>query len=276
MHFSILGAALCASALPVAADATIGPPIGYGAANTIYLVNPDGTGLAAVYKAPNRSILGSFSLHPGGGQVAFVLNKSLEVLDYDDRGVATGAPRSVAIPCATILSADYGPDGSLAVKDGCAPNHVWRVAPGASSADPNPLITGAPTLGDVIWSRDGTRIFYEFSDGIRSYDLASGASTVVYPDHSIWDVTQSGDRLILGGSNYSYLVHDLTTGADTAGCTQAFVIHYGNNDTQMVYRSPASHGGGSYILLTNTDCSGAPFRITGKAGAYIGPDWAAP
>jgi hypothetical protein len=128
----------------------------------------------------------------------------------------------------------------------------------------------------VTWSRDGSRIYYEFADGIRSYDLATDTSTVIYPDHSIWDVTQTGDRLIVGGNNYSYFVHDVASGRDTPGCTQAFAVHYGNNDTQMVYRSPASHGGGSYILLTNSDCSGVPFRITGKAGAYIGPDWAAP
>ena len=90
-------------------------------------------------------------------------------------------------------------------------------------------------------------------------------------------MTQTGDRLILGSTNYNYFVHDLATGADTDGCTQAFQVHYGNNDTQRIYRSAASgHGGGSYILLTNSDCSGAPFRITGKSGSYIGPDWAAP
>lgn len=136
MRTSVIAAFLSLS-IPAAAPAhaTIGPPIGYGAVNTIYLVNPDGTGLAAVYKAPSKSILGSFALHPGGGQVAFILNKSLRVLDYDDRGVAVGSPRSISIPCSTILSADYGPDGSLAVKDGCAPNHMWRELSGCRAAD---------------------------------------------------------------------------------------------------------------------------------------------
>ena len=277
MRFSILAATLYASALPGIAQATIGPPIGYGAANTIYLVNPDGTGLTAVYRAPKKAILTSFDLHPGGGEVALIENKKLKVLQYDERGVATGPARSISIPCAVILEADYGPDGALAVKDGCAPNHLWRVAPGASAADPSPLLTDPDTLDDVKWSRDGSRIYYDALDGIRALDVATKTSSVVYPEsHTMWDVTDSGDRLILASTNFNYFVHDFSSNADTNGCTQAYVVHYGNNDAQMVYRSPASHGGGSYILLTNSDCSGAPFRITGKAGAYLGPDWAAP
>jgi hypothetical protein len=275
MRSSLLAGALL-SAVASPALSTIGPPIGYISGSTIFLVNPDGTGLAGVYTAPRKSTLSSLSLRPGGGEVAFVENHKLKILDYDDRGVATGAARSVSFPCGTILESDYAPDGSLAVKDGCAPNNIWHVAAGASSSDSSPVVTSGETIGDVMWSRDGARIYYDLADGIRSYDVATGTSTVISPDHSMWDVTQTGDRLILGGSNYSYFVHDLTSGNDTPGCTQAFAVHYGNNDTQMVYRSPVAHGGGSYILLINSDCSGAPFRITGKAGAYVGPDWAAP
>jgi hypothetical protein len=125
-----------------------------------------------------------------------------------------------------------------------------------------------------MWSRDGARVYYEMADGIRSYDVATGTSAVIYPDHSMWDVTQTGDRLILATTNSNYIVRDLAAGTNGNGCTQALNVHYGNSDTQMVYRLLA-HGGGSYLLLANSDCSGAPFRIAGKTGAYLAPDWAA-
>lgn len=264
------------AALAAPAGAIIGPPIAYGTTSTIYLVNPDGTGLRSLYTAPRKSSISWFSVKPGGGEIAFVENHKLKVLDYDGGGVAVGSARSESLPCSTVLEPDYAPDGSLAVKDGCFPQHVWRIAPGASASDQSPLITTSETIGDVMWSRDGARLYYDLADGIRAYDVASGTSSVVSPDLSMWDVTQTGDRLILGTTNYQYIVRDLVSGTDTNGCTQAFAIHYGNGDTQMVYRSPASHGGGSYIMVTNSDCSGAPFRLTGKAGSYIGPDWAAP
>jgi len=266
---------LIAATLPAPAAAIVGPPIAYGASNTIYLVNPDGTGLRALYSAGRKASLTGIDLRRGGGQIAIIENHQLKVLDYDDRGVAIGSARTISFPCGTILEADYGADGSLAAKDGCFPNHIWRVAPGASVSDAAPLVTESTTIGDVDWSRDGARIYYESADGLRAYDVASETSSVIYPDHSMWDVTTTGDRLILASTNWNYFVRDLASGTDTPGCTQGYAIHYGNNDTQMVYRTPTQRSA-FYILVTNSDCSGAPFRITGKAGAYLGPDWAAP
>jgi hypothetical protein len=270
-------AVLCLGILAAPASAVIGPQIAYSTASTIFLVNPDGTGQTTLYTAPRKASISWVDLKAGGGEVAFIENYKLKILSYDDRGLPVGSARTVSFACGTILVVDHHPsDGSVIVKDGCTPQHFWRVGAGASSADPQPLLTSSHALGGVVWSADGSRIYYEDLDGIHALDPSTGQAPVVSTSGSPWDVTRTGDRLILSTTANNYIIHDLTTGTITDGCTQAQTVRYGNNDTQMAYRSPVAHGGGVYVLVHNADCSGAPFRITGKAGAYPGLDWAAP
>ena len=262
---------LATVAVPSAAGAVIGPPISFSSGNSIYLVNPDGTGLSTVYQGARGTAVQSVDLKPGGGEVAFVENHVLKVLTYGETGRPTSAPRTISLPCAVALEVDHNPtDGSLAVKDGCAPNHIWRV----NSTGAHLMITQPSTIGDIRWSSDGSHLYYEFADGIRAFYPATGATQTVYPDHTIWNPTLTGDRLILASTNNNYFIHDFATGIDAPGCTQGQMIHDGNDDAQMVFRIPAHNG--FYVAVESTSCAGGPRLITGHAGAYAGIDWAAP
>ena len=262
---------LATVALPSAAGAVIGPPISFASGNTIYLVNPDGTGLSTVYQGPRGTAVQWVDLKPGGGEVAFVENHVLKILSYGDTGRPTSAPRTIVLPCAVALEVDHNPaDGSLAVKDGCAPQHIWRV----DSTGAHLMVTQPTTIGDVIWSSDGSHLYYDLADGIHSFDPATGGTALVLsPDRSMWSATQTGDRLVLGTTNGNYFIHDFATGVDAPGCTQGQVFHYGNGDSQMVFRIPAHNA--FYVAVENTNCSGLRL-ITSRAGAYAGIDWAAP
>lgn len=275
MRIGILVAFLSAMT-STAGTATIGPPIAYSTTSTIYLVNPDGTGLRSLYTAPRKLSVNSLDLKAGGGEVAFIENYRLKILAYDNNGLPVGAARAISIPCGTILAVDHHPsDGSVIARDGCSPYHIWRVAAEANSADPEPLLTSTQPLGGGVWSADGTRIYYQTADGVHALDPNTGQSPNVHTGNSIWDVTRTGDRMIMSAASNGYFVLDLNNGTRTDGCTQGQIIRFGNGDTQMVYRSTPDHGA-PYILLQNSDCSGAPFRITGKSGTYPGLDWAVP
>lgn len=271
----LLASALVTALFPSTAMAVIGPPISFSTGNSIYLVNPDGSRLTLLYRGGRGTAVQGVDLKRGGGEVAFVENHVLKVLAYDDSGRATAPPRIISLPCPVALSVDHNSaDDSLAVKDGCAPNHIWRVAPGAMAAYPQPLITRSDTIGDVIWSRDGTRLYYELADGLHAYYAASGASQTVFPDHTMWSPTLNGDRLILAGTNNTYFIHDFVTGNNTPGCTTGQMIHYGNDDSQMVYRIPGRNTSFT-VAVQNSNCLGGPLLLT-RAGAYAGIDWAAP
>ena len=271
----ILAAALATIVLPSAAGAITGPPISFSTGNSIYLVNPDGSGLALLYQGARGTAVQSVDLKRGGGEVAFIENHVLKVLPYGANGRPIAGPRVISLPCPVALSVDHNSaDDSLAVKDGCAPNHIWRVAAGAAAAYPQPLVTQPQTIGDVVWSRDGSRLYYEYIDGLRAFDPATGANMVVYPDHTVWSPTLNGDRLILAGTNNTYFIHDFASGADAPGCTTGQMIHYGDDDAQMVYRIPARNLS-FYVAVQNSNCLGGPHVLT-RAGAYAGIDWAAP
>ena len=266
----IVAAMLATLALPSAAGAVTGPPISFSAGNSIYRVTPDGTGLTLVYQGGRGSAVQWVDLKRGGGEVAFIENHILKVLTYNELGRATSAARTISIPCPVALAVDHNPaDDSLAVKDGCAPNRVWRV----DSTGAHAMITDSNTIGDIDWSADGSHLYYEAVDGIRAFYPATGATAVVYSDHTIWSATPDGDRLIIATTNNNYLIHDFTTGADSPGCTQGQIIHYGNGDTQMVFRIPARSG--FYVAVENTNCASGLHVLT-RAGAYAGVDWAAP
>lgn len=275
------------AAAATSAQGEIGPPIAYVSQSStrfdISLVNPDGTGLSRLYGGAAKQSIYAIDLKPGGGEIAFTLQYKLKILAYDARGVAVGAPRSIAIPC-NVLAVDYHPtDGSLAVLDECSPRHIWRLAAGAGAVDPTPLIT-ASLLLSPRWSRSGARLYYRGSGGLLGYDPVSGTSTVVdaQPIGSMSDVTLTGDRGILeqsggpsGLPDGTYKIQDFATGTVSNGCMLAKAPHYGNSDTQMVYKQPADKSNASYVMVQNTDCSGAPFRLTGR-GTYWSIDWRAP
>jgi hypothetical protein len=275
------------AAFATTAQGEIGPPIAYVSQSStrfdIYLVNPDGTGLSRLYGGAAKHTISAIDLKPGGGEIAFTDQYKLKILAYDERGVAVGSPRSIALPC-NALGVDYHPtDGSLAVADECSPRHIWRLAAGASAVDPVPLATGT----NIIlrrWSRSGARLYYRGPGGLFAYDPATGSSTVVdaQPIGDMSDVTLTGDRAILqqsggpaGPPEGSFTIQDFTTGAITNGCTLALMPHYGNSDTQMVYKQPGDRSNATYVMVHKTDCSGAPFRLTGR-GTYWSIDWRAP
>ena len=266
----LLVAMLATLALPSAAGAVVGPPISFSTGNSIYLTNADGTGTTLLYQGGRGTAVQWVDLKRGGGEVAFIENHLLKVLTYNQYGRATSAARTITIPCPVALDVDHNPaDDSLAVKDGCAPNHIWRV----DSTGAHMMVTDNNTIGDIVWSGDGSRLYYEAIDGIRAFYPATGATAVVYPDHTIWSATPDGDRLVMASTNNNYFIHDFTTQSDSAGCTQAQMVHYGNADTQIAFRIPARSG--FYVAVENTNCASGLHVLT-KAGAYSGIDWAAP
>jgi hypothetical protein len=283
MRLTKIAAFTWLTALASPAAAVIGPPIAYSTPSTIYLVNPDGTGRSTLYTAPRKTSITMLDLKPGGGELAIVEAYKLKVLNYDERGLPVGSARTIAIPCGTILVVDHHPtDGSIIAADGCTPNHIWRIAPGATAADPQPLVTSQAMIASPRWSSDGSRIYYETVGGIIAFDVSSGTSTTINSDWGFWDVTRTGDRLILEGSggptnlpNGTNAIFDVPSRTTTPGCTLAQTFRFGPGDVQMAYRTVPNHGA-SYVMVQNADCSGAPFRLTGKAGLYPGLDWAAP
>ena len=108
----------------------IGPSIAYvkGSArgDSIYLVDPDGTGLTKVYQAPRQGRVGSqidrVTIKPGGGAVAFIQDSThLWVQAFGGTGQPDGTAYEIDVPgnCA-LYDPDYRADGSLYVSDSCA------------------------------------------------------------------------------------------------------------------------------------------------------------
>lgn len=285
---------LCATALgaPTPALAGIGPEIAYQEqhqnGDEIYLINPDGTGRSLVFKGPSKYFVSNLDMRPGGGELAVALRTRLFIVDYDDRGVKTSS-REIKLPTTGCNTGalDYHPsDGSLLVGQACGSSNskVYRLAAGATSFDPTPLMSFNSYVG-VRWSRSGARIYYSYggAPGIFAFDPATGSSTQV--QGAGWELS---DMLQLGEQTYwstsggparnpdgSYRIGDLTTGEQRDGCRLATSLHFGPNDTQFVFRTPLSQGG-YYVMVQNSDCSGAPFRLTGNKGAFYYVDWRAP
>jgi len=282
----------CSSALCAASPsiAGVGPEIAYQEqhqnGDEIYLINPDGTGHSLVFKGPSKYFVSSLDMRPGGGELAVALRTRLFIVDYDDRGVKTSSREITIAKGCNTGALDYHPsDGSLLVGQSCGSSNtkIFRLAAGASSLDPTPILSFSYYAG-VRWSRSGSRIYYSYggAPGIFAFDPATSTSTQV--QGSGWelsDVLQLGEQTVINVSggpaqlpDGSYRIGDLTTGQQRDGCRLATTIHFGPNDTQMVFRTPLAQGG-YYVLVQNSDCSGTPFRLTGK-GAFYYVDWRAP
>lgn len=283
----------CASALFASgpAIAGVGPEIAYQEqhqnGDEIYLVNPDGTGRSLVFKGPSKYFVSNLDMRPGGGELAVALRTRLFVVDYDNRGVKTSS-REIKMPTAGCNTGalDYHPsDGSLLVGQSCGSSNtkIFRLGAGAGSLDPDPILTFSYYAG-VRWSRSGSVIYYSYggAPGIFAFDPATNTSTQV--QGSGWelsDMLQLGEQTVL---NYSggpanlpqgtYKIGDLVSGEQRDGCRLATNIHFGANDSQFVFRTPLSQGG-YYVMVQNSDCSGTPFRLTGK-GSFYYVDWRAP
>ena len=281
-----------ASALLAASPALagVGPEIAYQEqhqnGDEIYLINPDGTGHALVFKGPSKYFVSDLDMRPGWGELAVALRTRLFIVDYDDRGVKT-ASREIPPPTpgCSFGSLDYHPsDGSLLVGQACnSKTKIYRLPAGASFLDSAPIISFDYYAG-VRWSRNGSKIYYEYggAPGVFAFDPATNSSTqlqgspwglsdVLLLGEQVWWNSSGGPARLPDGS---YKIGDLTTGQQRDGCRLANSIHFGSNDTQMVFRTPPSQGG-YYVMVQNSDCSGAPFRLTGK-GAYYYVDWRAP
>ena len=283
----------CASALLATSPAIagVGPEIAYQEqhqnGDEIYLINPDGSGRSLVFKGPSKFFVSSLDMRPGGGELAVGLRTRLFIVDYDSRGVKTSS-REIGMPTpgCNVGTLDYHPsDGSLIMSQACGSSNskIYRLPAGASVFDPTPLLSVSYYVG-ARWSRNGTRIYFSYggAPGIFALDPGTGSTTQV--QGSGWelsDMLQLGEQTVLnlsgGPANLpqgTYKIGDLTTGQQRDGCRLATSIHFGSNDTQFVFRTPLNQGG-YYVMVTNSDCSGAPLKLTGK-GAFYYVDWRAP
>ena len=275
------------------AFAGIGPEIAYQEqhqnGDEIYLINPDGTGHSLVFKAPSKNFVSSLDMRPGGGELAVALRTRLFIVDYDGRGVKTSS-REIPLPTpgCSFGSLDYHPsDGSLIASQFCGSSNtkIYRLQAGASSFDPTPIISFNYS-GGGRWSRSGTKIYYEYGGarGIFALDPTTGSSTHVQgtDDWGLSYLLLLGEQVWWNSSggpaknpNGSYKIGNIADPTQTRdGCRLATDIHFGNSDTQMVFRTPLSQGG-YYVMVQNADCSGRAAALTGK-GAFYYVDWRAP
>lgn len=66
------------------------------------------------------------------------------------------------------------------------------------SASPQPLVTRTDVISDVMWSRDGTRLYAEVANGINALDVATGSSMPVFADHTMWSTALNAYRIRAG------------------------------------------------------------------------------
>lgn len=288
-HAILCSLAIISSAGPAVAG--VGPEIAYQEqhqnGDEIYLINPDGTGRSLVFKGPSKFFVSSLDMRPGGGELAVALRTRLFIVDYDSRGVRTSS-REIPMPTAGCNTGalDYHPsDGSLIMGQACGSSNtrIYRLQSGATSFDPTPVMTFNYYAG-VRWSRDGTKIYYSYggAPGVFAFDPATSSSVQVQgAGWELSDLLQLGNQTVWylsgGPANLpqgTYKIGDLDTGQQRDGCRLATSIRFGPNDTQMVFRTPLAQGG-YYVLVQKSDCSGAPFQLTGK-GAFYYVDWRAP
>jgi hypothetical protein len=252
------------------AQSTAGLEIGYvkGSAkgDAIYLINSDGTGETKLYQAPRQGRFGGqidrLSLRPGGGEVAFVLNGTqLMIQLHETSGQPNGDAFEIDLAGACgLYDPDYRSDGDLYIADTCL--NVWVVDTDAR------LATSVLTSANVsALAAIGTSLLYvEAGSVVNNGDLklrtASGTITTVtqlsytLPLH----LDAVGNVGVLSGSA-SYRTVNLTNGGLATGCTSGGMVKYSPTGTQMVYEFRNT------LLILNSDCSGAPFRLARGAKA---------
>lgn len=286
MRSGLFGATIGVAFIATSANAGIGPPIAYakwaGITQEIYLVNPDGSGLTKLHTTPKNMAVGNLDLKPGGGEIAFSQGGALKILTYNSAGQPTAPLRSISIPCAGNTYAagkDYHTDGTLLVSVNCGDGRsLWKVAPGASTAT---HVLDASYVDFPRFLPGGTMFIYKTGiSGIETERLwkdswpPSGTPQLVGPTpvNPRVNVANTSNTAIISNSPNFKLVN-VDSGVETPGCTQAKNVQYSPDDSKILYLNVNRRGSSDTLVIHNSDCSGALFRLTGSSS--FGPtfDW---
>lgn len=198
------------------AVAGVGPEIAYSTQTEVYLINPDGSGKVRLYRSKSNNFISSVSLKPGGGQIAFVEDWVVKVLDFDALGRPVGSVRSIAPACYRLSNVRYHPDGhSVLFQEGCGDKSEIKRSAIPSATDPKPAATVLFTenssddnLLESAWSSDGSSVVYSMVTATQ-YELrrrtlggtddllfARSREQIRYPD-----VSPDGTKILI--SNYA-------------------------------------------------------------------------
>ena len=94
------------------------------------------------------------------------------------------------------------------------------------------------------------------SSGTLKWRTADGTDTSVTTSYSFpLNLDAVGNTAVLSEST-SYRTVNLTTNVIEDGCTMGGMVKYSPDGTQMLYEYR------NMIMVHNSDCSGAPFRLT--------------
>ena len=235
--------------------------------DSIYLINSDGTGETKIYQAPRTGRFGGqidrLSINASGTEVAFVLNDTQLMIQNatDPSDPADEIP--IAGDCA-LYDPDYRSDGGLYVSDSCG--KIWLVGTVSGTASPiveNVNVSGLAARGDDLLYVDDSG---SGLGGTLYLRAAAGGSTTTIGSISYslpLYVDAVGNIGVLSGRS-SYRTINLSNAAESAGCTTGGMVEYSPDGSQMVYEFRNS------LLVLNSDCSGAPFRLARGADAV---DW---
>lgn len=180
---------LCTAAVATAAASpalavTGGPPIAYASQSgytfSVYLANPDGTGVVKIYTGANKVNVPFVDLRPGGNEITIQENSGtravLKIIDYSDTGAVTNT-RTVPNNGCTVQGFDYHPtDGSLLVSRYCnnvTVEEVRRYDPATGAWDANPLVSYGMSNPDkaangVRWLGDGSGFLWANGDTVNN------------------------------------------------------------------------------------------------------------
>lgn len=289
MTRSMLIALMLATAAGAAHAQTVGgPAIAYikagGTAQEIYLVNADRTGLTKLYTAPRKTGLGWLDLKPGGNELAFSEALKIKIQKFHDNGQRNGDAIPIASPCGMAQAPDYHPggDGTLVFIAACGFGNFQIMTYKAGDAAPQLLFT-LGSANRVRWSRTGDHLYYDealsptaATARLRRRNVTTGQVDDFGPidDVASFDVTRTGDRLI-HGSALAPKLFDSATMTDTSQsvelCMDGDDLHASPDDSQFIYETPHS-ARGTYVMIHDKNCSGAPVALTGK-GEWHKKDW---
>ena len=248
-----------------------------GTYSEIYLVDPDGSRLRSVYRAPQRMRIFTLDMKPGGGELAFeevgatASTATLKVVRYDSSGAKLSTK---SLPVCRILSIDYHPSGSdLLYLDSCA---------GARRLDTSTMISTPVAIpagvNKVSW-RGSAELVYNRSTPTASEvlvaPLSAPADARVLGEVRLaeWmDVSTSGNALLVDPVDWGTLsFFNMSSGIEQPDWQIGHYGHFSPDDTRVVYLSGYDVRGG-YIFIRRTDGAGTPFRLASK-GAFGALDW---
>lgn len=266
------------------AQAGIGPPIAYvkvsGTSKEVWLSNPDGTGAKRLYSGPSKAYIGSLSIRPGGGQIAFKEGQNvLRIIDYDASGNAT-AIAAVPQNC-VVVSLDYHPtDGSILYASNCNGGRdiSYKQYNGGTINTLLSLPNGAPQ--GLSWLHDGSGFLWILGGTgapngpeLRKSSLANpSAWTVLYGVPSsvglCWvEVAHKSNTILLTdcNDNIRKLAYTDFGATDQGVILQGRGGHYSPDDSQIVYSTIDA----SYVQISGAT---GVRNLTAK-GTYIATDW---